>query len=67
MSSSANHITASDAEGQACAMELALRDAGLAPVDIGLVHAHATSTESGTAVFMDVVGRRFDEIRAAAP
>ncbi|WP_406102658.1 hypothetical protein OG698_09795 [Streptomyces sp. NBC_01003] len=48
-------------------MELALRDAGLAPADIGLVHAHATSTESGTAVFMDVVGRRFDEIRAAAP
>jgi 3-oxoacyl-[acyl-carrier-protein] synthase II len=48
VSSSADHITAFDAEGQAFAMELALRDAGLAPADIGVVHAHATSTESGT-------------------
>ncbi|MFF3171988.1 beta-ketoacyl-[acyl-carrier-protein] synthase family protein [Streptomyces sp. NPDC057900] len=47
VSSSANHITASDADGQARAMELALHDAGLAPADIGIVHAHATSTESG--------------------
>ncbi|NED82625.1 beta-ketoacyl-[acyl-carrier-protein] synthase family protein [Streptomyces sp. SID11233] len=45
--SSAGHITASDAKGQASAMRLALRDAGLVPADIGVVHAHATSTESG--------------------
>lgn len=45
--SSAGHITASDAEGQASAMRLALRDAGLVQADIGVVHAHATSTESG--------------------
>jgi 3-oxoacyl-[acyl-carrier-protein] synthase II len=45
--SSAGHITASDAEGQVAAIELALRDAGLGPRDIGHVHAHATSTPSG--------------------
>ncbi|MYT68714.1 MULTISPECIES: beta-ketoacyl-[acyl-carrier-protein] synthase family protein [unclassified Streptomyces] len=45
--SSADHITASDAAGQVAAIELALRDAGLGPRDIGHVHAHATSTPSG--------------------
>ncbi|WP_326769255.1 beta-ketoacyl-[acyl-carrier-protein] synthase family protein [Streptomyces sp. NBC_01591] len=57
VSSSANHITASDAEGQAFAMELALRDAGLAPADIGVVHAHATSTESGDLAEAEAIGR----------
>nr|CUI25746.1 3-oxoacyl-ACP synthase (FabF) [Streptomyces thiolactonus] len=57
VSSSANHITASDAEGQAFAMELALRDAGLAPADIGIVHAHATSTESGDLAEAEAIGR----------
>ncbi|WP_353944376.1 beta-ketoacyl-[acyl-carrier-protein] synthase family protein [Streptomyces sp. HUAS MG91] len=45
--SSADHITASDAAGQVAAIELALRDAGMGPRDIGHVHAHATSTPSG--------------------
>ncbi|MFF7409370.1 beta-ketoacyl-[acyl-carrier-protein] synthase family protein [Streptomyces lydicus] len=57
VSSSANHITASDAEGQVFAMELALRDAGLAPSDIGVVHAHATSTESGDLAEAEAIGR----------
>ncbi|WKU48260.1 beta-ketoacyl-[acyl-carrier-protein] synthase family protein [Streptomyces sp. VNUA116] len=47
VSSSAHHITASDAEGQVHAVRTALRDAGLGPRDIDNVHAHATSTESG--------------------
>ncbi|MEV7413705.1 beta-ketoacyl-[acyl-carrier-protein] synthase family protein [Streptomyces sp. NPDC089919] len=47
VTSSAHHITASDADGQVVAMELALRDAGLGASDIGVVHAHATSTGSG--------------------
>ncbi|MCF3106412.1 beta-ketoacyl-[acyl-carrier-protein] synthase family protein [Streptomyces roseoverticillatus] len=47
VSSSAHHITASDAEGQVHAVRTALRDAGLGPEDIDNVHAHATSTESG--------------------
>lgn len=47
VSSSAGHITASDAQGQVLAVEGALHDAGLGPGDIGHVHAHATSTPSG--------------------
>lgn len=45
--SSAQHITASDAEGQVQAMRTALADAGVEARDIGHVHAHATSTPSG--------------------
>ncbi|MEU9498935.1 beta-ketoacyl-[acyl-carrier-protein] synthase family protein [Streptomyces sp. NPDC048196] len=45
--SSADHITASNTEGQVHAIDAALRDAGVSPRDIGHVHAHATSTESG--------------------
>lgn len=57
VSSSANHITASDAAGQVHAIELALRDADLAPRDIGHVHAHATSTESGDLAEAETIGR----------
>lgn len=57
VSSSADHITASDADGQVFAMELALRDAGLTPSDIGVVHAHATSTESGDVAEAEAIGR----------
>lgn len=57
VSSSADHITASDADGQVFAMELALRDAGLTPADIGVVHAHATSTESGDLAEAEAIGR----------
>ncbi|MFF3392692.1 beta-ketoacyl-[acyl-carrier-protein] synthase family protein [Streptomyces sp. NPDC002669] len=57
VSSSADHITASDAEGQVFAMQLALRDAGLAPADIGVVHAHATSTESGDLAEAEAIGQ----------
>ncbi|MFD7015539.1 beta-ketoacyl-[acyl-carrier-protein] synthase family protein [Streptomyces sp. NPDC059161] len=47
VTSSADHITASDVAGQVRAIESALRDARLGPSDIGVVHAHATSTPSG--------------------
>ncbi|MFF2013396.1 beta-ketoacyl-[acyl-carrier-protein] synthase family protein [Streptomyces sp. NPDC058195] len=57
VSSSADHITASDTDGQVLAMELALRDAGLAPADIGVVHAHATSTESGDLAEAEAIAR----------
>ncbi|ROQ60266.1 3-oxoacyl-[acyl-carrier-protein] synthase II [Streptomyces sp. 840.1] len=57
VSSSADHITASDAQGQAFAIDLALRDAGLAPADIGVVHAHATSTESGDLAEAQAISR----------
>ncbi|MCX4835458.1 beta-ketoacyl-[acyl-carrier-protein] synthase family protein [Streptomyces sp. NBC_01016] len=57
VSSSADHITASDADGQSFAMELALRDADVPPADIGVVHAHATSTESGDVAEAEAIGR----------
>jgi 3-oxoacyl-[acyl-carrier-protein] synthase II len=47
ISSNAGHITASDVDGQVRAMRAALREGGLAPQDVGLVHAHATATPSG--------------------
>ncbi|MCX5398904.1 beta-ketoacyl-[acyl-carrier-protein] synthase family protein [Streptomyces sp. NBC_00102] len=47
VTSSAGHITASDPEGQVRSMRRAYEEAGLARADIGLVHAHATSTPQG--------------------
>ncbi|ROO88152.1 3-oxoacyl-[acyl-carrier-protein] synthase II [Actinocorallia herbida] len=47
ITSSAAHITASDPEGQTRAIGMALTDAGLTPLDIDHVHAHATSTPQG--------------------
>ncbi|MEV5608795.1 beta-ketoacyl-[acyl-carrier-protein] synthase family protein [Streptomyces sp. NPDC052225] len=55
--SSAHHITASDANGQDRAIQLALRDAQLSPADIGVVHAHATSTESGDLAEAEAIRR----------
>ncbi|MGW2646257.1 beta-ketoacyl-[acyl-carrier-protein] synthase family protein [Streptomyces sp. NPDC001393] len=57
VTSSAHHITASDADGQVFAIEQALRDAGLSREDIGVVHAHATSTESGDVAEAEAVRR----------
>ncbi|MCX4792127.1 MULTISPECIES: beta-ketoacyl-[acyl-carrier-protein] synthase family protein [unclassified Streptomyces] len=47
VTSSAQHITASDTAGQVRTIRMALAAGGLAPEDIGLVHAHATSTPQG--------------------
>ncbi|MEV0601598.1 beta-ketoacyl-ACP synthase II [Streptomyces sp. NPDC050315] len=47
VTSDAFHITAAHPEGQVRAMRRALAEAGLTPQDIGLVHAHATSTPKG--------------------
>ncbi|NUU20134.1 MAG: beta-ketoacyl-ACP synthase, partial [Streptomycetaceae bacterium] len=44
------HITAASPEGQVRAMRQALAAAGLAPLDVGHVHAHATSTPKGDLV-----------------
>ncbi len=41
------HITNPDVRGMQTVMELALKDAGRAPGDIGYVNAHGTATEAG--------------------
>jgi 3-oxoacyl-[acyl-carrier-protein] synthase II len=47
MSGDANHMTAppDDGIGAQLSMRAALRDAGLAPTDVGYINAHGTSTE----------------------
>lgn len=47
VTSDAHHITAAHQEGQVRAIRLALASAGLDPLDVGHVHAHATSTPLG--------------------
>ncbi|ROS75451.1 beta-ketoacyl synthase [Cellulomonas sp. PhB143] len=47
VTSDAFDIVAGDPVNQARTIGLALRDAGLSPADVGLVHAHATSTPVG--------------------
>ncbi|MEU9837184.1 beta-ketoacyl-[acyl-carrier-protein] synthase family protein [Streptosporangium sp. NPDC048047] len=47
VTSDAFHITAGDPEGQMRAIRAALSSAGLSPLDIDHVHAHATSTPPG--------------------
>ncbi|MFF0313006.1 beta-ketoacyl-[acyl-carrier-protein] synthase family protein [Streptosporangium sp. NPDC004379] len=47
ITSDAFHITAGDPEGQMRAIRAALSSAGLSPLDIDHVHAHATSTPPG--------------------
>ncbi len=44
MSSDASHLTAPSADGAMRAMRLALRDAALAPEQIGYINAHGTGT-----------------------
>ncbi|PBC76403.1 3-oxoacyl-[acyl-carrier-protein] synthase II [Streptomyces sp. TLI_235] len=47
VTSDAHHITAAHPEGQVRAMRRALAAAGLSPLEVDLVHAHATSTPLG--------------------
>ncbi|GAB2836705.1 beta-ketoacyl-[acyl-carrier-protein] synthase family protein [Actinocorallia aurea] len=55
ITSSAAHITASDPEGQTRAIGIALADAGLTPLDVDHVHAHATSTPQGDVAEADAI------------
>jgi 3-oxoacyl-[acyl-carrier-protein] synthase II len=50
LSSDATHLTKPDAAGQARALRGALRDAGLAPADVGYCNAHGTATKIGDLV-----------------
>jgi 3-oxoacyl-(acyl-carrier-protein) synthase len=49
-STDAHHLTQPEAHGQANAMSLALRDAGLDTTDIGYLNAHGTATDVGDVV-----------------
>ncbi|MBL1096467.1 beta-ketoacyl-[acyl-carrier-protein] synthase family protein [Streptomyces coffeae] len=50
VTSDAYHITAGHPEGQVRAMRRALASAGLSPLAVGHIHAHATSTPQGDLV-----------------
>ncbi|MFI6385953.1 beta-ketoacyl-[acyl-carrier-protein] synthase family protein [Nonomuraea sp. NPDC050540] len=50
ITANAEHITASQLDGQARAMRIALREAGLSGQDVTHVQAHATSTPDGDVV-----------------
>lgn len=50
LSCDATHLTKPDAPGQARALHAALREAGLAPADVGYCNAHGTATRIGDVV-----------------
>ncbi|WP_110686002.1 beta-ketoacyl-ACP synthase II [Salinicola aestuarinus] len=66
-SSDAYHLTAGpeNGEGAARAMQVALRQANLAPTDIGHLNAHATSTPVGDRGELAAVRRVFGDHRPA--
>jgi len=70
MSSDASHITKPDAGGQARAMRAALRDAGLAPTDVGYCNTHGTATKVGDVIeceaLREVWGDAIDQLQISA-
>jgi nodulation protein E len=70
MSADACHITQPSAEGPARAMRMALRDAGLAPEQIGYINAHGTATEvndrTETAAIRLVFGAHADKLAVSS-
>ncbi|WP_431106503.1 beta-ketoacyl-[acyl-carrier-protein] synthase family protein [Variovorax paradoxus] len=70
LSSDATHLTKPDAPGQARALRQALRQAGLAPRDVGYCNAHGTATRIGDVVernaLADVWGDDFDRLRVSS-
>lgn len=55
----AHHLTQPEAYGQAAAMSLALKDAGLNAADIGYLNAHGTATDVGDVVETSAIKRVF--------
>lgn len=55
----AHHLTQPEAQGQANAMSLALKDAGLNSTDIGYLNAHGTATEVGDVVETNAIKLAF--------
>jgi nodulation protein E len=70
MSADAGHITQPSAEGAARAMRAVLRDAGLAPGQVGYVNAHGTGTSANdsteTAAIRCVFGAHADRLAVSS-
>lgn len=70
MSADADHITQPVARGPGRAMRMALRDAGLAPEQIGYINAHGTGTEANdrieTAAIRDTFGPHADKLAVSS-
>ena len=63
----AHHLTQPEAQGQAAAMSLALKDAALNPSDIGYLNAHGTATEVGDVVETNAIKQIFGNDAGALP
>ena len=63
----AHHLTQPEAAGQAHAMTLALRDAGLNAGDIGYLNAHGTATDVGDVVETNAIRLAFQNAAATLP
>ena len=69
-SSDATHITSPDAGGQVKAMEMALTDAAVSPVELSMINTHGTATKSNDAVesqsIKEVLGESVEEVPIVA-
>lgn len=70
MTSDAHHLTQPAMHGPARAMKGALRDAGLAPEEVGYINAHGTGTPGNdpveTAAIRDVFGAHADQLAVSS-
>lgn len=68
-SSDAYHMVATHPEGRGAylAMKAALKDAGIAPEDIDVINAHATSTEIGDKSETEAIKRLFGDYAKKVP
>ncbi len=66
-SSDAGHITGPSAEGQARAIERALRSAGVKPEDLGYVNAHGTATRANDSTESAALRIALGEVASEVP
>ncbi len=64
-SSNGDHISVPNVEGPARALQLCLKDAGLALNDVDYINAHATSTPVGDMKEAESIDRVFGEVKPA--
>ena len=67
ITSDAHHIGMPESGGQARALRAALRDAGLAPGDIGYINAHATGTHGGDVIEAAAIREVFGDGPSSPP